>query len=533
MTGYVGNIPNGGSIVTGQVWSAAQWQLAFQSKLDVTLPPYVQTVAEVTANVTPISYGYATLNVLRYGADPTGATSSASAFTNAIAVANQSGGTVYAPAGTYTGLTAMTITHDGVNIVGDGPNATILSGAGTTGNLFSFTGGQSCGISGLSIQYASTQVSGAAIYLTNVYDFFYERVRITAPYVGVEVVSGTIFWFDAVDIYGAVNAGIIVGISSAAQPIEVFLNRMEISNCGGAGLNLINVDGMYCKQADFIECNVGVSIYPSVSEMVGACYFETVLADTCTSNGWQIVSNGGEVSDINLVNCWSSSNGTAHTSANYENGIWIDQGSGTINGVTISSTRVLGNQGAGIQIDSGTNIDIADCAIECNSQVGAQTRSGIEITAGVSHWSVRGGRIGLSGHYAVYNNTNNQAYAINVAAGSSDYYSIMGVDAQNAGGATTSTGSILDGGTGVHKAVSKNLGYNPIPQKTVTVTASPFTFINETGDTVILQVTGGTVSNIQMGNATWSSTNQSIVVPHNLAAIITYSVAPTIVYYGT
>jgi len=58
---------------------------------------YPRTAAEIAAGVTPTNYTYEPGDVRRYGADPTGVSSSTTAIQSAITV----GSTVYFPAGTY------------------------------------------------------------------------------------------------------------------------------------------------------------------------------------------------------------------------------------------------------------------------------------------------------------------------------------------------------------------------------------------------------------------------------------------------
>lgn len=63
---------------------------------------YPRTTAEIAAGVTPVHYYYPPLNVLRYGADDSGATSSTDAFDDAMDVlAQMDGGTIVVPAGLY------------------------------------------------------------------------------------------------------------------------------------------------------------------------------------------------------------------------------------------------------------------------------------------------------------------------------------------------------------------------------------------------------------------------------------------------
>jgi Pectate lyase superfamily protein len=100
---------------------------------------YPQTAAEIAAAVTPTNYAYPPLNVLRYGADPTGNVDATAIINNAISVAfRQNGGSVFMPAGTYKISNTITM-QDGVSILGAGCgsnatpctliNATSLTGA--------------------------------------------------------------------------------------------------------------------------------------------------------------------------------------------------------------------------------------------------------------------------------------------------------------------------------------------------------------------------------------------------------------------
>lgn len=74
--------------------------VATQAQIGLLL--YPRTGAESSAIITPTYYNYDELNVLRYGADPTGATSSTTAFNSARAVqVAKGGGEIIVPAGLY------------------------------------------------------------------------------------------------------------------------------------------------------------------------------------------------------------------------------------------------------------------------------------------------------------------------------------------------------------------------------------------------------------------------------------------------
>jgi hypothetical protein len=96
-----------------------------------------------------------------------------------------------------------------------------------------------------------------------------------------------------------------------------------------------------------------------------------------------------------------------------------------------------------------------------NSQAGSGAKHGIEIGADVSQFHISGGTCGLGGEFA----TNNQAYGININTGSSDYYSITGVNVLG-----NVTGGITDSGSGTNKHIYGNYGYRTSNAGTATVT---------------------------------------------------------------
>ena len=88
-----------------------------------------QAAASTTSAATPDWINVASSG---YGADPTGASDSTTAFENAIsAAASAGGGVVYIPAGTYTISSTLTCTTVPVYFVGDGAWATVISFTGT------------------------------------------------------------------------------------------------------------------------------------------------------------------------------------------------------------------------------------------------------------------------------------------------------------------------------------------------------------------------------------------------------------------
>lgn len=98
-----------------------------------------QTDAETSAGVTPSNKLYAELNFLRYGADPSGVSTSDQAFNDAVAVAKEiPGGTIVVPPGLYSFASANTALNavSGVIIQGAGGPTSGLQ----PGTRFQYTG---------------------------------------------------------------------------------------------------------------------------------------------------------------------------------------------------------------------------------------------------------------------------------------------------------------------------------------------------------------------------------------------------------
>jgi hypothetical protein len=160
-------VPNGG-ITNQQIWTTAQWIAAWQGKADtaspaltgtplingvpipstvspaftgtptiagVPIPTNPQTAAEIAAAVTPTNYAYPAGNVLRYGADLTGATDVSAALIKAASIH----GIVIIPPGQYllNGTATVALNNVQIECQGGPPNAS--TNYGTSGSTFLLT----------------------------------------------------------------------------------------------------------------------------------------------------------------------------------------------------------------------------------------------------------------------------------------------------------------------------------------------------------------------------------------------------------
>lgn len=138
----------------------------------------IRTPAEVAAGVTPSNYAYQYLNILRYGADPTGVLACDSAIASAIAACGTAGGTIIFPKGTYlftgnasvidlTSKISITIKGEGSQTSGGAPAVRFnFSGTGT-GVLISMNSAYGCSIRGIQIRHTSASFTGTYIKCSN------------------------------------------------------------------------------------------------------------------------------------------------------------------------------------------------------------------------------------------------------------------------------------------------------------------------------------------------------------------------------
>lgn len=225
----------------------------------------------------------------------------------------------------------------------------------------------------------------------------------------------------------------------------------------------------------------------------------------------------------------------------YITGSWIGyalSGSGVtadINGLgeiyVGGGTRIVGNSQNGVTIYAGPKSIIIDGNfIGTNSTQAINVYHGISIAPNATKIQITNNTIGLLptfvGSSPLMANSNLQGYGVFVDIGTSNEYVVA-----NNNLVGNSLGSIFDAGTGTTKRIANNLGYNPSAFTAITVTASPFTYTNNTGNTASVSITGGTVSSVLVnGLATNTATNCMVSVPQGMTVQVTYSSLPTMNY---
>lgn len=134
------------------------------------------------------------LNVIAFGADPTGIADSSAAFIAAHAAAPASGAVLYVPRGDYTLVTEVPITKPGIHIVGDGRDATTLHFAPVAQQtMFLFKNGVStinnCSIRGMTVRSADTTFQKFCVQVDDAVNFTLTEFNLTGGWTGASSVG--------------------------------------------------------------------------------------------------------------------------------------------------------------------------------------------------------------------------------------------------------------------------------------------------------------------------------------------------------
>lgn len=417
---------------------------------------------------------------------------------------------VYFPAGTYLVSGAITVAS-GKKLIGDGFGSTTIKTNSATADIFNVTGNQVL-IEGFGFTSSVTRTSGSYVNFTasssqvTLRDFYmdtqYIGVRMTASAEG-RIQFGTMFG----GATSAGSAGILVDGGN-----DQYINQVTMDAPAGsqpaAGIQVVQTGALNITDCDIIHHTNDLYINPGNGQSVAAvyalnCYFDTAV------RGILIDPTGtGTIIRCRFVACWTSS----HTNE----GVLINaNGTGPRNGIEFIGHHCFLNGANGFLAQSGTTPVIA---LKIIGGIFAQnTLNGIAIGAAVSSFSI----IGIdSGAYAGLSGNGN--WGILIASGASDNYIIQ----SNKLFGNTS-GSISDSGTGLNKRVSNNLPYIAPAQTTPTVTASPWTYTNNSTSFQTAYINGGTVSLVSVGGSSvFQQTNCTIRIPPGVSMVVTYTVAP-------
>ena len=286
---------------------------AYMAGLTTTpvIASYARTAAEIAAGVTPTNYAYLPGNVLRYGADPTGVTSSATAFNSAISVFGTNGGTLYLPLGNFLLDAPVAV-----------PENLIIQGAGW-GTQISLT---SAAAGAFTFAPTTGTANTAAITIKNLWI----SGTSSATY-GIWLQNCAIVRISGVQFTGFTDASSNC-VYCAQNVFETIIRDCYFPSLSGVGINLVGASSAPCNNNQIISCTMSAGANTCIGIVVGSgC--ENTLITGCDLEGAGIGNVG--------INC-SGSIGTTIIANYIESwaGTAIAANSGVATGLTITGNEL-------------------------------------------------------------------------------------------------------------------------------------------------------------------------------------------------
>lgn len=506
-----------------------------------------------------------TISVKDFGATGDGVTDDTAEILAAVAYANSVGNvTITFPIGTYLVSAPIRVFADGVNLVGAGPQATIIKRTTNYGDTFQFFKDAAigayiigCGISDMSIYSTIMPSSGAHILARYTDNFYVDNVILSEGFNGIQLsgchkvkVSRVTARWSTGNPTGRRFIRVIstqdtyTGVGQALNGSNVFINNCDLASLytpggGNAG-------------SDFgieVTCIDGLTIS---NTYVGGCATATMLMNNSVAsptviNGIKISNSfldAGQGADISMQGSTSANFGNVQIIGNSFAG-GTDDTTGVVVGGNPSNVQIIsntfygGNKSDVITLNStGVNHQVIGNHITKGGVVGAG--DGVKINSGEVLVSdniigaavdtiVNG--VSVSATSAIVKITDNvivncTTSGITLASGAT-VLSVTDNILQN------NVANLVDNSGDIAKTITNNAGYNPVAPTAVTVGATPFTWKNTTGGPVLLFVNGGTVNGISVNSSlVAANTDKAVTVPHQQSAIISYTVLPTVKYLG-
>ena len=452
------------------------------------------------------------IDVVGYGAVGNGIADDTGAINSAIAALPATGGIIYFPPGVYLVSGTIPIVQSSVRLMGSGIGVSVIQQSSTTLDTISFGNGSTLfsylSVSDLSIWSSVVNTAGAAIKLNDVSIVALSRVEIEGTFIGVNALASTNVVMDNVTVKNpevTTGTGIVINGGN-----NHFLDKVLVYSTSTQplyGLQLLATDSCWVDNSHFLSTGYGIIANPATTTVQRLTVNNTAVA-SCTNDGVYInPAAGGTVQGVRFS--------ALRSSLNSGNGINVGT-TGTVTGSQLHGCQILDNALAGVNIQntSSTYSLIDGCYIGGNSTSSSGTLSGIKIAANVNSFDIRTCRIGKLPTSAA-----TQKYGIEIAAGTSNNYAIIGNDLND-----NVTASMIDGGSGTTKQF---IGNFPATAETKSVLGGTLQLSHYGAGTLLTDASGNVTAGASVAAAFVDSGNTSPAGTTSAAAFVMMGIGST------
>lgn len=381
-----------------------------------------------------------------------GTTDDTLAIQAAINSLSATGGSVYFPPGTYKISSELTLSDDGVVLIGSSRNASRILQVTSNAKILNISG-LYCGYKSLSFSYSSTPTVGAtAIYVSSGYvtlqDFIVHNAYICIEFFGSNAVAGKITDFE---LFNYESIGLKASFLNDLFVSRFIINAGNAARGANGGIRLDEkVEAFICTDGDILmgqysmvmdAAAYGIGTRPAYNN------FTNVFFDSAV-NPTQI----NDCVETEFVGCWFSGGRSGAGSA----GVSVTNSQS----LRFTNCRFFNCGAQGIVVNStATDIAFVNCKAESNSvTAGSGVSHGFQFADNTTQFQV----IGCMASNGLYTGT--QGYGIFVGSGCDQFV----IRDCNVVGNTT--GSISDGSSATaDKTVAGNIGYRTSNTGTGTV----------------------------------------------------------------
>lgn len=390
-----------------------------------------------------------TISVKDFGAVGDGVANDTAAIQQAITAAGV-GGRIFFPSGDYLVTDVVKLNVSSMSLVGAGRQMVAIITTSASKDVFNVTGSDIV-ISEMNFQSRVKRTAGAYVNFASGTGHIVKDFAMQGPYCGVKMNCTNDEAYDGT-IANTVPGGSSIIIGDEAYGFNQLVRNVIMDAAENAqpnaGIALYRTYDLRIESCEIQHQGTALFCLPGDGQIAYAVHSVNTFYDSNEAHGVHILVTGtGQANNFRFSNCWFGNN--------VADGVRMNcAGTGRISSIHFDNSSVISNGQNGFALVAGTE----DISITGGSIQGV--RFGVNVSAGISDWSV----IGVSiGNYAGGGGASEAG--IEVALGGSDRYVIAGNRFRGNGI------NMRDRGTGPDKVVTKNSGIRQASRGTEVITS--------------------------------------------------------------